>query len=131
MVCLQPTRVSQALVVVGSLVGLAGAALYLGAAVGLVAFEEVTIEDPLETTLFVVLLGTPYLLALWGAAVLARHRAFALTALALATASSLTHPLLAALSVLGLVFLVAATLLACGSASLVVSRFRGDAGATR
>lgn len=112
------------------MVGLAGAALYLGAAVGLLAFEEVTIEDPLETTLFVVLVGTPYLLALWGAAVLARHRAFALTALALATASSLTHPLLAALTVFGLVFLVAATLLACGSA-LLFSRLRANDDATR
>ncbi len=115
----------------GSLVGLAGTALYLAAAAGLVAFEDVAVEDPAETTLFAALLVTPYLLALWGAAVLARHPTFSLTALALATALSLTHALLAALTVFGLWFLVAATLLACGSAFLFVSRFRGDAGATR
>ena len=121
----EPIRWPQVLVAGGSLAGLVGTALYLAAATGLAALEEVEIGNSAQTALFVVLLGTPYLLALWGMILAGRRRALGLTFLAVAAVFSLVHVLLAALSVFGLLFLLAATLL-CGGTSLFFWRSRGD-----
>ncbi|HXF51499.1 MAG TPA: hypothetical protein VNM43_07450 [Dehalococcoidia bacterium] len=124
-------RISQTFIWTGALVGLAGAGLYLASAAGVVPFKEVEVEHPLETSLFVALLGTPYLLALWGAMVAPRRLVLGPTALGVAAVCSFGHVMLAAFSVVGLVFLVAATLLTCGAVFFLAFRPRLRAGAAR
>ncbi len=124
-------RISQTFIWTGALVGLAGAGFYLASAAGVVPFEDVEVEHPLQTALFVTLFGTPYLLALWGAMVAPRRGVLGPTALGVAAVCSFGHVMLAAFSVVGLVFLFAATLLACGAVLLFWIRPLHRAGAAR
>jgi hypothetical protein len=122
----------EAIVGGGSLVGLTGGLLYLvAAAADPLAIEEVRTEDDVETALIGILFVAPYLLALYGAVVAKRRRSYGLTAVAAATVFSLIHIFLAAFSVIGLLFAMAAVLLVCGSASLFVARPLSDAGSSR
>lgn len=113
----------EAIISAGSLTGVAGGLLYVAAAVAdPLAVEEVRREHGWETALISIMLLAPSPLALFGAAIARHRRPYGVAAVAAATLFSLTNTALAAFTVIGLVFVIATILLACGSISLLVAR---------